>query len=146
MGRPKGSKDLKPRKRPGQTVTVEDNEFMPPVGTLTTAEPAPESLQAFAASILNDDAYRQSLRDRSKTGKLTTSESRLLVELGMVEAAKAKPKGNQWGEYATKDEIRTLARISACVIGRRDGKQRADDPARRCVAVNLVGDEIVTWR
>src|SRR5205809_129964 len=109
MGRPKGSKDKQPRKRLGQTVTM--GEFMPPVGRVELpvvpngqVEPEDVTFQKFARSVLDDPSYRESARRRFIAGTATPAETRWLIELGRTEEP-TKPKGSQWGEYATREEL-----------------------------------------
>lgn len=130
MGRPAGSRN-KPK-----TVTV-DESFMPVRGGIEMTvkpgepEPEPQTLAAFASSVLSDEKYRESLRIRAQSGRLTASESKLLIQLGLTEAAKPKPKTglDRWLACATSAEIQTLARV----IVRSLGRPYSDDPVKAFV-------------
>jgi|SRR6266545_4932703 len=159
MSRTKGAKDLKPRRRAGQPV----NEFMPTTGTLDERvdrllmvperqdEPEAETVEVFAASVLNDPAYRQSVRERAKSGRLMPVEARMLVEWGKMAPDKLKPRPDLARAVAcmTEEELQIFAqaaRITLRALARADGYQEPGDDVRRLVTTNLNGDEIVTWR
>jgi hypothetical protein len=162
-GRPAGSKDdpTKPRKN-AAAKTMDANEFMPTGNETERGQTKPETgdefmpssnnkegtqtLQAFAASILGDATYRDSLKKRATAGKLTPAEARLLVELGTREAGitKSAPKEGLelWLTFASTTEKRMIARVAARALGR----PYPEDPVRRSVFVNPAGVEIVSWQ
>jgi hypothetical protein len=126
------------------------DEFMPGRDVSRNLETLPEAtemtIQAFAASIWNDEEYRKSLRTRARSGDLTTAESRLLVEAMATVAPRKESAMSKWMKFTTAEELRTLVRISRLAIAREAGTPLPDDPARRDAVTNMVGMEIVTWR
>ena len=154
MGRPVGARDKRPRRRPGQTADLgefaPDRVVVPEKRDAETKpdEPSQEGWQAFAVGLVNSPEYRESLRQRARTGRLAPAEARLLVETAKTAAPEKKKDGGMREaiEYMTSDELQMFARLMALVIGRQKGEPLRDDPARRYERVNLVGEQLTEWR
>jgi len=119
--------------------------MVPPSG------PEAETVEAFAASVLNDPAYRQSVRDRAKSGRLMPAEARMLVEWGRTATDKPKPKPDLARAIAcmTEAELQitaSAARVYIRAIARANGYSEPNDPVRRYERMNGDGKPIVTWR
>lgn len=97
-GRPKGSVN-KPKTPATQPVTEP--------ATDTPSEAV--SLREFAQSILNTKEYRDGLRDRAKTGRLSPAESRWLIEAGQTPAEKKREGWQGLIAVATEEELVLLA-------------------------------------
>src|SRR2546425_948693 len=101
-------------KKNGKAAVTVDSEFMP-----GQTQPEAETIQKFARSILDDPDYRDSLRQRAKSGRLTPAESNLLITMGMTGEPTKKPGKSymQWAmEIARPEEIRVIADVARRAI------------------------------
>ena len=110
-GRPKGAKDLKPRKgskaKPAETPVVD------------VVKEEPRDLGSFALSILNDPATRAGIRTRAKDGTLTAQEMRALLQWSLQAPPEVK-RPSQWKtilEAAEPVEVQMIANISRRAMG-----------------------------
>lgn len=128
-GRPKGSKDTKPRKMPEKPPVLPEPPTSPPseqpegVGGGTLAD--------IAQGILSDPEYRKSLKTRALAGRLTPMESRWLFQQGQAPVEKKTEPWEKLIAEATPEELDTIAfalRRSLAVktpkSGRKVGRSR----------------------
>jgi hypothetical protein len=111
-GRPKGAKDLKPRKgakaKPAETPVVD------------VVKEEPQDLGSFALSILSDPATREGIRTRAKEGTLTAQEMRALLQWATTAPQEVK-RPSQWktmSEAADPIETQMIANIARRAMGK----------------------------
>ncbi len=99
-----------------------DGEFMPDAASMTTGaieEPDEQTVEQFAASVLNSEEYRASLRARAISGRLLPVEARMLADMAKTEPEQKRP--SQWRtilEVATPVETEMIANISRRAAGK----------------------------
>ena len=106
-GRVKGSKN-KPKTQPEQPVT----------------EPEAKSLREFISEITTGEEFRESLKTRLKSGKLSPGESRLVEKILDAPVEKKKEGWQELLAVATEDELVLLADLMRRAIAAR-GVQKA---------------------
>jgi len=99
----------------------EQNEFMVIPKDGAPDETRVKTLEQFAKDVLADEAYRESLLQRSRTGKLTPAESRMLLEAGrrqqQEDANKPKSPVQKMVDVATKFELDVWLNVARRALG-----------------------------